>query len=195
MKKHMYVIAAAVLVSVVMLSGASELKADDACAKMCMHKKSGKAGMDEMLFRKFHIILESAKELELSAQQVESIKGLKLKTKKDLIKKESEIDLAALDVKAELWKEPINVNTVNPLIDKKYELKKEKAKIMIAALAALKSTLSKEQMDKLKAVYSQKSNMCGRKRMMCHAMMKCPMCGMKHDSGSKSEKEAVETEE
>lgn len=191
MKKYIYPVVVVFMLAA-LLSCAAEVRADGECGKMCMYQKSDKMDMDEMLFRKFHMILENAKELGLSAQQIESIKDLKLKTKKDLIVKESEIDLAALDVKTELWKDAINLNAVNPLIDRKYDLKKEKAKILVAAMAGIKKTLSKDQMDKLKAMYDQKCEMCGRKRMMCHAMMKCPRCGMDPMSGSKGNAEGME---
>jgi len=164
MKKYIYPVVVVFMLAA-LLSCAAEVRADGGCGKMCMYQKSEKMGMDEMLFHKFHMILENAKELGLSAQQIESIKSLKLKTKKDLITKEAEIDLVALDVKTELWKDAIDVNVINPLIDRKYELKKEKAKILVAAISEIKKTLSKDQMDKLKAMHEQKCEMCGRKHM------------------------------
>jgi len=164
MRKYIYPLVVVFVVAALFL-GAAEVRADGDYRKMCMSQKSDKMDMDKKLFSKCHMILENAKELGLSAQQIESIKDLKLKTKKDLIVKESEIDLAALDIKTELWKDTIDLNVINPLIDKKYDLKKEKAKILVAAMAGIKKTLSKDQMDKLKAMHDEKCEMCGCKRM------------------------------
>ncbi len=164
MKKYIYPVVVVFMLAA-LLSCAAEVRADGECGKMRMHQKSDKMDMGEMLFRKFHMILENAKELGLSEQQIESVKSLKLKTKKDMITKEAEIDLVALDVKTELWKDAIDVNVINPLIDRKYDLKKEKTKILVAAIAEIKKTLSKDQMDKLKAMHEQKCEMCGCKCM------------------------------
>ncbi|UCD54603.1 MAG: hypothetical protein JSV93_03530 [Candidatus Omnitrophota bacterium] len=98
---------------------------------------------------KAHLILAKKKELGLSDAQVTKIKELKIKTKKDLIKKSAEIKMLALDIKAAMWEDPINTSALNKLIDKKYDLKKEKAKSLTGACAALNDILTKEQKEKL----------------------------------------------
>ena len=89
----------------------------------------------------------------ISDEQVKKIKGLKVSTKKDLIRKKADIDIVALDIKSALWEDEVDLATVNALIDRKYDLKKEKAKSLVAAYAALKGILTEEQRDKLKTLY------------------------------------------
>ncbi|NQV03860.1 MAG: hypothetical protein HQ532_00015, partial [Candidatus Omnitrophica bacterium] len=66
--------------------------------------------------------------------------------------KKAEIDLIAIDIKAALWEDTIDLGSVNTLIDRKYELKKQKTKALVAAYAALKGMLTKEQIKNLKGL-------------------------------------------
>jgi len=117
-------------------------------------KKDGhRKGMDEKLFYKAHMMLRNEIELGLSDEQVGMIKDLKLSTKKSMIRQKAEIEILALDVKAAMWKDTIDVEAVGKLIDQKYELKKQKAKSLVAAYAELKGILTKEQKDKLKELW------------------------------------------
>jgi len=112
-------------------------------------KKDGKFSFDNKFFKKAHCILRNNDELGLTDEQYAKIKQLKLTTKKDLIMKEAEIEIVAIDIKALLWDDKIDVGEADKLLDKKYFLKKEKAKMLIRAYAALKDTLTQEQKDKL----------------------------------------------
>ena len=62
------------------------------------------------------------------------------------------IYIIAIDIKSAMWEDTIDVNSTNALIDKKYDLKKEKAKALVAAYAELKSMLTDEQQKKLKSL-------------------------------------------
>jgi Spy/CpxP family protein refolding chaperone len=115
------------------------------------HSKSDK-GLKEKFFHKAHFMLKNKKKLGLSTEQVKKIKDLKIKTKKDLIKRKASIDIIAIDVKVQLWEDVINAKAVNSLIDKKYELKKAKAKSLVGAYVALKNVLTEEQKEDLKAL-------------------------------------------
>ena len=107
--------------------------------------KKGNEDFGEEIFNKAHFILENQEELEISDEQAKKIKDLKIKAKKDMIKIKAEIDLIAIDIKQETWKDAIDTEAVNALIDKKYDLKKEKAKSSVVAYAELKSILTEEQ--------------------------------------------------
>ncbi len=117
-------------------------------------KTKGQKGHQWDLEKKFsfkaHLILAKKEELGLSDAQVAKIKELKMKTTKDLIRKDAEIKILALDIKAAMWEDPINTSAVNKLIDKKYDLKKEKTKSSIGAYTALKGILTKGQKEKMK---------------------------------------------
>ena len=124
----------------------------------------------EKFSKKAHFFLKNQEELELSDEQIEKIKDLKIKAQKDIIRKNAELEILALDLKSGLWKDTINTNKVNKLIDKKYDLKKEKAKSLVNAYAALKNILTKEQKEKMKGLWKK----C-KKEMMHGSMMKDKM--------------------
>jgi len=118
--------------------------------------KKGNKDFGEEIFTKAHFILENQEELEISDEQAKKIKDLKIKAKKDMIRIKADIDVIALDIKQETWKDVINIKAVNSLIDKKYDLKKAKAKSSVAACAELKSILTEEQKKALKALKKTK---------------------------------------
>ena len=118
-------------------------------------KKDHKGDLGGKFYYKVMMVIKNQEELGLSDEQVKKLKDLKLTTKKEAIRKKAEIDMLAIDIKAAMWEGVIDVNAVNVLIDKKYELKKEKAKALVAADVELKSILTEEQQKKLKSL-------CGR---------------------------------
>ena len=115
-------------------------------------KKDQKGCLGGKFYHKVMGVIKNQEELGLSDEQVKKLKDLKLSTKKEVIRKKAEIDILAIDIKAAMWEDSIDVNAVNVLIDKKYELKKEKAKALVAACVALKSILTDEQQKKLKSL-------------------------------------------
>ncbi|MCF7874591.1 MAG: hypothetical protein K9L58_00445 [Candidatus Omnitrophica bacterium] len=130
--------------------------------------------LGDKIFKKMHLALEEKEDLKLSDSQIDQILNLKVKTKKDCIMKKAEIKTLLLDLKVQLMEDNIDMGKVNPIIDKKYGLKKEKAKSLLKAYASFKDILSKEQMDKLKEIYKQKCSMKSygeKKEMMNKKMM------------------------
>ncbi|MFH1552248.1 MAG: hypothetical protein ABID83_01225 [Candidatus Omnitrophota bacterium] len=112
-------------------------------------------GLDEKIFCKAKFILQNEDELGLSDKQVEKIKALKFETKRELVKRDAEIDLVMIDIKEKLYMDKVDVPGMNALIDKKYEMKKEKAKYLVKQYADLKAILTDEQMDKMKALWKK----------------------------------------
>ena len=152
------------------------LVASDAYAGHYGKAKDGHGGFESKIYRKAHFILKNKEELGLSDKQAKEIKDLKINTKKDLIRKKAEIDILALDIKTAMRKDPVDTDAVGKLIDKKYDLKKEKAKSAIGACAAIRSILTKEQKDKLKGLckkfkkemmHGSKKKGKGKYSMMC----------------------------
>lgn len=131
---------------------------------------------EKKFFCKAHMILKNQDELGLSDKQVEEIKSLKIETKKDLIRKNAELNIIALDIKSAMCGKQINTGAINKLIDKKYDLKKEKEKASIGAYATVKGILTSEQKDKLKDLWKK----CKKEMMQCSMMkgekgkMNCP---------------------
>ena len=144
--------------------------------KMKGHQMRGHGwDLEKKFSYKAGFILKNKEELGLSDKQAGKIKDLKINTKKELIEKKAEIDILALDIKSEMWKDTLDTKAVNKLIDKKYELKAEKAKLLVNAYATLKRTLTKKQKEKMKGLIKEcKKSMKHGKMMkgkMGHQMM------------------------
>ena len=143
-----------------LLLGLSLVPTTDAKGKKGKHDPS----LYEKFVHKAKFFKKNAKELELSKDQVGSIKKIKLDTKKEVIQLKADIEVAALDIKSELYSQKIDVNKVNGLIDKKYGLKTKKAKTLVKAMADLKGVLSENQYEKAKEIWSS------------HEKTKCSKC-------------------
>ena len=118
------------------------------------HQKCGKCGcaFDAKVLKKLHLAMENQDELEASDSQIRKIRELKVALKKDLIQRKAEIDLIAVDMKSKLCAGDINRKEINQLIDRKYELKKAKAKALVEALIELEDILKDEQQEKLRDI-------------------------------------------
>ena len=110
----------------------------------------GKCDLEKKFYMKAKLIMMNQEKLGITDDQIKEIKKLKMDTKKDIIKTDAEIEIVKIDIMAHLWEDKIDINAVDPLIDKKYELKKEKAKMIFSAYAYLKNSLTGEQQAKLK---------------------------------------------
>ena len=109
-------------VIVSLLAGALMLNvtAFEASAFSDKKKEGNYKGFEKKFFFKAHMILKNQDELGLSDRQAEKIKALKIETKKDLIRKNAEIDIIALDIKVAMYEEQIDTGAIDKLIDKKY---------------------------------------------------------------------------
>jgi len=114
-----------------------------------------KEDLKSKIFNKAHFMLMNEKELGLSDAQVKSIKDLKLKAKKDMIKQNADIAIVAADIKAMMYEDPADLDAIDLLIEKKYELKKAKAKYMVQTYTSLKNILTSEQKEKLKELWKK----------------------------------------
>ena len=117
------------------------------------HGKKGdseKMGLDEKFTKKAHMVIANQEELGLSDEQVDQITQLKISLMKSIIEQNAAIEILAIDIQSELYKDTIDLDKVNALIDKKYELKKQKTKDTVAAMAEFKNVLTDEQCKSLK---------------------------------------------
>ena len=114
-----------------------------------------KGDVESKLFMKAKMALHKADELGLSDAQKTQIEDLLYESKKNKIRQKAEIKTLELDIWRQLKADPINLETINPLVDQKYELKKQKTKSAIAAIAKLKQTFTPEQQVKMKELYKQ----------------------------------------
>lgn len=112
------------------------------------HKKSVK----EKFFKKAKMIYLYQDELNVTDEQLDQIKELKIALKKDFIRKGADLNIIKVDIRSLLHEDEVNINAVNKLIDQKYEIKKAKMKKVVQSYAQLKKILTKEQIEKLKEI-------------------------------------------
>ena len=157
MKKTFLIKLIAIVVIMTFASSFSYAMMCSKCSGMMGDKQSKSKSLDEKIYYKAKMMMKNKEELGLSESQVDQIKKLKMETKNNVIRKDAEIDILAIDIKSELWEDKIDTAKTDPLIDKKYNLKKEKTKMLVSALAQLKAILTEDQLEKLKAICSMQS--------------------------------------
>jgi len=126
------------------------------CPKGCQKKGPRGVGFEKKIFCKLRLAIVQQDELGLSEDQVAKIQEIETSARKDIIKREAEIDLVTVDIKSKLHKDKIDKESIGKLIDQKYDLKKEKAKALIGVCAELNDILSGEQKKKLRGIICQK---------------------------------------
>lgn len=109
--------------------------------------------LEEKFFWKVRFYLEHAGLIGLTEDQMEKIKTLEKETKKELIRRKADIEIASLEFKEALRKPKINVEATHRLLDQKYELKKAKTKYLVQTFARLKGILSEDQQEKVKDLW------------------------------------------
>ncbi|MDP8258709.1 MAG: hypothetical protein P9L90_04730 [Candidatus Aadella gelida] len=134
-------------------------------------------GSDNKVVKKAMMMLKNADELGLSDEQVAKIKAIKIASKKDAIRKDAEIELLKVDIMSNMYGDTIDIETINPLIDKKYDIKKAKAKSTVKGYADLKNVLTADQKVKAKELCKKSKMKCGGKGGMKSG--KCEMCSKK----------------
>ena len=117
------------------------------CGSCCKSNKG--CNFEGCLLKVPCFAIMNKKELDLTSEQESKIKELCKETKKKHIKLEADIDILCVDLKSQLYENPINITDVDKLIDQKYELKKQDLKDLVQSLVSLKSILTKEQVEKL----------------------------------------------
>lgn len=127
-----------------------------------------KEDLSEKVFHQMHMAIVGKDELAITDEQLKQIKKLKVETKKDLIMKKAEIETTALDIKSLLSDDNLDVQQVSKLIDRKYDLKKEKEKLLVSAYAAFKKILTDQQKTDLSNLVKFKEQQQG--QISCPAM-------------------------
>jgi Spy/CpxP family protein refolding chaperone len=131
---------------------------------MCCQKGGGMCQKDSAsccpimakLMKKSGFILKHQSELGLTDEQVKTIKDIQLQAEKDKIQKTADKELFMVDLKSILSQDTIDVQAANALIDKNAANMSAGAKAGIAAYAKLKSTLTPEQVTKMKDIWKNK---------------------------------------
>ncbi len=114
-----------------------------------------KKDFDNKILKKAYFILMNSEKLELTDEQITKIKALKIEAKKELVRQKADIKLIEIDIKAIAHEESIDTEVMNKLIDAKYDLKKAKAKYIVAKYEELKNILTPKQKEELKGIRKQ----------------------------------------
>ena len=127
------------------------------CSSAALAKDAGRKGEDgfsleRKVLRKLGMVIRYQEDLGLTDEQVAQIRDLKVSVQKDLVKKQADIKLLAIDIKTALAEDTIDTKAVGKLIDKKYAVKKDKAMVLVKAYAELKKMLTDEQQKKFKTI-------------------------------------------
>jgi Spy/CpxP family protein refolding chaperone len=125
-------------------------KAGSKCGCGCAAKCEDEPSLEDKFMCKVHMIYDNMDELALTDEQQAALKDLKIGFKKDIVRKDADIEIMAIDIKSKLYADKIDTKDVNDLIDKKYEIKKEKTKNTVKAMADLDAILTAEQNTKIK---------------------------------------------
>jgi len=150
-----FIIASSVVLAVLVFSNfqsVAEARGKSGQGSVCPYSQGGysKHTLTDKFFHKYRWIMESRDEIGLTDDQASDLKSLKHDFKRSIILVEAQIDVLALDVRSAMHQNPIDVAAVNALVDKKYDLKKTKAKSSVEAVAKLKPMITAEQCATLK---------------------------------------------
>jgi hypothetical protein len=150
-KTLLVILTAFIIFSLAAATGYADMKKGYMMGGMKM--KQHKEGLEGKFCSKVKFMLSNHEELELTDKQIDAVKALKFKVKRDLIKTDAEIDMAKVEMKAEMWEEKYDLTALDKIIDRKYDLKKQKAKYLVKAISDLKSILTDDQMKKAKSMW------------------------------------------
>jgi Spy/CpxP family protein refolding chaperone len=171
-----------ILMACLCLLASSWAFADDGMGKCCMMRKMEKMNPEEKFCHKAAFILANADEISLNDEQIGKVRAITLKVKKNIVMKEAQIKTLALDIEDAVKEDDVDMKIINALVDKKFDLKKEKTKEALQGYVDLRGVLTKEQREQIKQA-SSKCMMMGRMKKM--------MMGPKDDI-SKGEKGGME---
>ena len=109
----------------------------------------------ESFFGYVNFILENQSTLGLSDDQLSAVKDLKISTQKSLTMRKAEIDVINIDIDVKMWEENMNKDTLNELMDRKFDHEKAKAKFLVESFMTLNTTLASEQKKSLQALWKK----------------------------------------
>lgn len=119
------------------------------------YKKGGydKKGLDDKIYCKAKFMLRNGDELGLSDEQIDRIMDITFATKRGLIDRNAGIWHVKTDIKEKMHEDKTDVPGLQALMDKKYELKKERARFLVQQYAAMKGVMTDEQYTEAKKLW------------------------------------------
>ena len=95
-------------------------------------------------------LAKKKEELGLTEKQMNKIMALKTQVDNDLAGKEKRISEIDVEIRAKLREEPPDTGAIASLVDEKYELRKQEARVNLSAIDELNGMLTGEQREKLR---------------------------------------------
>lgn len=118
------------------------------------------SGEKSVTSQNLKMLLRHSKELGLTDVQVEKIADIKRTLVKERIAMKAQVRILDVDIRALAKNDTVDVEKIRPLIEKKYEAKKELGLKEIMALADAKKVLTPEQLKKAKELAREKRRAC-----------------------------------
>jgi len=122
------------------------------------HSKDGKKGLEQKVCYKAKLIKKYGEEAGLTEDQIQQVKDLKYTTQKQVVEMNAKIESLKLDIWRAIYTDPADLTKINTLIDQKYDVKRDKAKLLVDAYIQMKNIPTKEQWKQIKSAKGQ----CGR---------------------------------
>ncbi len=117
-----------------------------------MEQIGGMGMMREHLMEMRHHVMEMMLSLGLDQKQKEAVHELVDKTVKELIKKKSDMLITSIDLEDILEREPIDMNAAEAKLKELEAIKTDMFMTHLKSFEEIKSTLTPEQREKLKAM-------------------------------------------
>ncbi len=107
-------------------------------------------GRGGMMMDVDHPMWKHLMDLGLDEKQIEALKALRSKMMKEMIKKRADVQIAGIELKVLLDKEPVDIKAVEAAVKKRESLRTEMFLAHVRAHEEMKSILTPEQRKKLK---------------------------------------------
>ena len=122
-----------------------------------MDKGDKQKGLEEKFSAKAGMVKMHGEEAGLTEKQVQEVKDLKYTTQKQIVEMDAKIESLKLDIWQALYEKPADLAKIDALIDQKYEIKKQKSKLLAEAYVTVCNIPTKEQWKKIKSAKHSKS--------------------------------------
>lgn len=149
------------------------------CQEQGMMRGMGGMKGGGMMMDEDHPLMKHLMSLRLDDKQKDTLKALRSKTMKDLTKKRADKQIAGIELKDLLDKDPVDIKSVEAVVKKKEALEAEMFLAHLKAHEEMKSILTPEQRKQLKEMMEGGGSGCS--MMGGDAEQKdMPMSGHKH---------------
>lgn len=99
--------------------------------------------------------MEKLKALGLDEKQKEAVKAVHLRTKKEMVRSRADVEVAEIELKEVLSKDPVDLKAAEATVKKVEGLKSEMRMLHIKAMEEIKSSLTPEQRKKFVEMMEQ----------------------------------------